>query len=101
VVKFFKEDKGWGVISSSELPDGQDAWVHFSVIEGDGYRALHAGDVVDFDYEHARQDSFAFRVTRARRVAPGPPPTLRRVGERVVIADDGTPDTPLTPRRHR
>jgi CspA family cold shock protein len=101
VVKFFKADKGWGAIYSGELPDGQDAWVHFSVIEGDGYRALHAGDVVDFDYEHARQDSFAFRVTRARRVAPGPPPTLRRVGERVVIADDGTPDTPLTPRRHR
>ena len=27
MVKFFKEDKGWGAISSGELPDGQDAWV--------------------------------------------------------------------------
>jgi CspA family cold shock protein len=102
VVKFFKEEKGWGAINSSELPDGQNAWVHYSVIEGDGYRALHAGDVVDFEFECAQQDSFIFRATRARRVAPGPAPTLRRVGQRVVIADDGTPDTPLTPkRRHR
>ena len=99
VVKFFKQEKGWGAIHCSELPAGQDVWVHFSVIEGVGYHALHAGDIVDFDYEPARQDSFTFRATRARRVAPGSAPTLRRVGERVVIADDCTPDTPLTPRR--
>ena len=91
--------KGWGAIHCSELPAGQDVWVHFSVIEGVGYHALHAGDIVDFDYEPARQDSFTFRATRARRVAPGSAPTLRREGERVVIADDCTPDTPLTPRR--
>ena len=35
-VKFFKEDKGWGAISSPDLPDGFDAWVHFSAIEMDG-----------------------------------------------------------------
>ena len=94
-VKFFKPDKGWGAITSDALPEGSDAWVHFSVIESDGYRALDAGDVVDFDYEPAHQDSFLFRATRARRLAPGPAPTLRRVGDRVVIAPDGTPDTPL------
>lgn len=100
VVKFFKEEKGWGAITSSELPAGQDAFVHFSVIEGSGYRALHAGDVVDFDYAPARQDSFAFVATRSRRVASGPAPTLRRIGQQVVIAEKGTPDAPLTPRRH-
>lgn len=51
--------------------------MHFSVIEGSGYRALTAGDVVEFDYEPARQDSFSFRAPRARLVAPGPAPTLR------------------------
>ena len=44
-VKFFKPDKGWGAITSDALPEGSDAWVHFSVIESDGYRALDAGDV--------------------------------------------------------
>jgi cold shock protein len=100
VVKFFKPEKGWGAISCDELPDGQDVWVHFSTIEAPGYRALRAGDVVDFDYEAARQDSFNFRATRARRLESGPAPVLRRAGARVVIAAIDTPDTPLTPKRH-
>ena len=101
VVKFFKAEKGWGAISSADLPPGMDAWVHFSVIEGAGYRAFDAGDVVDFDVEPAHQDSFAFRATRARRLTSGPAPVLRRVGARVVVVPDGTPDTPLTPRQPR
>ena len=77
MVKFFKAEKGWGSISCDELPAGQDIWVHFSDIEGTGSRAFDAGDVVDVDYEAARQDSFNFRATRARRIEPGPAPTLR------------------------
>lgn len=101
MVKFFKSEKGWGAISCDELPNGQDVWIHFSDIEGTGYRVLEAGDVVDFDYEPARQDSFNFRATRARRLESGPAPTLRRTGTRVVIAPASTPDTPMTPRQHR
>lgn len=98
VVKFFKAEKGWGAISCDELPDGQDAWVHFSNIEAAGYRALDAGDIVDFDYEEARQDSFNFRATRVRRLESGPPPILRREGARVVTTTVDTPDTPMPPR---
>ena len=98
VVKFFKAEKGWGAISSEALPAGCDAWVHFSVIEAEGYRAFEAGDVVDFDFEQVRQDSFRFRATRAQRRRPGPAPTLRRQGDQVVEVPSGTPDTPLTPR---
>jgi CspA family cold shock protein len=68
VVKFFKDEKGWGAISSDELPPGYDAWVGFWSIEGPGYRSLAEGDLVDFDYEPAIQDSFRFRATRARKV---------------------------------
>jgi cold shock protein len=67
-VKFFKPEKGWGAIASPELPDGLDAWVHFSVIEMDGYRALDQGDQVEFEYEAAQQDSFRFRATRVRKI---------------------------------
>ena len=99
-VKFFKTEKGWGAITSAEVP--ADVWVHFSAIGAPGYRAFEDGDIVEFDYEACRQDGFQFRATRARRISPGPAPTLRRNGRRVEIAPDGTPDTPLTPRRpHR
>ncbi|GAA0589350.1 cold-shock protein [Kutzneria viridogrisea] len=67
-VKFFKPEKGWGAIASPDLPEGCDAWVHFSAIEMDGFRALEAGDPVEFDHEAAQQDSFRFRVTRVRKV---------------------------------
>lgn len=67
-VKFFKPDKGYGAISSPELPEGLDAWVHFSAIEMEGYRSLEAGDPVEFDYEPAQQDSFRFVATRVRKL---------------------------------
>ena len=66
-VKFYKAEKGWGAISCPELPDGSDAWVHFSAIEGVGYKTLEPGEVVEFKYESARQDSFRFTATRVRR----------------------------------
>ena len=67
-VTFFEPEKGWGAIASPDLPQGFDAWVHFSAIETDGFRALEAGDQVEFDYETAQQDSFRFRTTRVRKL---------------------------------
>jgi len=67
-VKFFKPEKGWGAISSAELPAGADVFAHFSVIEGDGFRELTAGERVEFDYKSACQDSFQFCATRVRRL---------------------------------
>lgn len=68
VVKFFRAEKGWGAISSDELPPGMDVWVHFSAIAGDGYKSLEAGDEVEFEYEAAQQDSFNYRATTARKI---------------------------------
>lgn len=65
-VKFYKAEKGWGAISSPELPPGLDAFAHYSAIEAEGYRELHQGDEVEFDYEPAVQDSFRFVATRIR-----------------------------------
>ncbi|MBR7834439.1 cold shock domain-containing protein [Actinospica durhamensis] len=70
-VKFYKAEKGWGAIASPDLPPGFDAWVHFSVIDMVGYRALEPGDQVEFDYEQAQQDSFRFRATRVRKLSGG------------------------------
>ncbi len=46
VVKWFSAEKGYGFIRQD---DGTDVFVHFSAIQGSGYRALTQGDKVDFD----------------------------------------------------
>lgn len=46
VVKWFSNEKGYGFISRTE---GDDVFVHFSAIQGDGYRSLQEGQKVEFD----------------------------------------------------
>jgi CspA family cold shock protein len=45
-VKWFNPKKGYGFIAAA---DGQDVFVHYSSISGDGYRTLEEGDSVSFD----------------------------------------------------
>ncbi|WP_188189432.1 cold-shock protein [Nonomuraea sp. SYSU D8015] len=67
-VKFWKADKGWGAISSPELPPGRDAFAHFSDIAASGYRELEAGDEVEFDVVERSQDSFDYVAENIRRL---------------------------------
>jgi len=43
-------------------------WVHFSVIEGEGYRDLDRGDAVEFRYVAQQQDSWRYVATWVRRL---------------------------------
>lgn len=45
-VKWFSNEKGYGFI---ERPDGEDVFVHFSAVQGSGYRSLSEGQKVSFD----------------------------------------------------
>ena len=45
-VKWFSADKGYGFISRA---DGDDVFVHFSSIRGEGYKTLSEGQEVEFD----------------------------------------------------
>ena len=45
-VKWFNSEKGFGFI---EVEDGNDVFVHFSAIEGDGFKTLDEGQEVGFE----------------------------------------------------
>jgi CspA family cold shock protein len=45
-VKWFNGSKGYGFISREE---GEDVFVHYNAIEGDGYKSLDEGDEVQFE----------------------------------------------------
>ncbi len=45
-VKWFSNEKGYGFISSET---GEDLFVHYSAIQGDGYKTLDDGAKVEFD----------------------------------------------------
>jgi CspA family cold shock protein len=45
-VKWFNDAKGYGFI---ERPDGDDVFVHYSAIEGGGFKTLSEGDSLEFD----------------------------------------------------
>jgi cold shock protein len=45
-VKWFSNEKGYGFI---EREEGEDVFVHFSAISGDGYKSLQEGQRVEFE----------------------------------------------------
>jgi len=61
-VKWFNAEKGFGFI---ERQGGDDLFVHFSAIQGDGFKTLDEGQKVDFEITNGARGEQASNVTRA------------------------------------
>jgi CspA family cold shock protein len=60
-VKWFDTKKGYGFI---EQPEGDDVFVHYSGIEGNGFKSLRAGEEVEFEINNGPKGPQATRVVR-------------------------------------
>jgi cold shock protein len=61
-VKWFNSEKGFGFI---EREGGDDVFVHFSAIQGEGYKSLEEGQDVTFDVEQGQRGPQASNVHKA------------------------------------
>lgn len=59
-VKWFNASKGFGFI---QRQTGEDVFVHFSAIQGDGYRSLNDGQAVEFEVTKGPKGLQAANVT--------------------------------------
>ncbi len=61
-VKWFDAKKGFGFITRET---GEDVFIHYSAIQGDGYRVLEVGQKVEFDIVQGRNGLEASNLTLA------------------------------------
>lgn len=60
-VKWFNSSKGYGFIARE---DGEDVFVHYNAIEGDGYKSLDEGDQVQFEIGQGPKGLQATKVSK-------------------------------------
>jgi CspA family cold shock protein len=60
-VKWFNSEKGYGFITND---DGKDVFVHFSAIQGDGFKTLEEGQKVSFEITQGNRGDQAANVTK-------------------------------------
>jgi CspA family cold shock protein len=62
-VKWFSNQKGYGFIARES---GEDVFVHFSAITGEGYKTLNQGEQVEFSVQQGNKGLSAVEVERVQ-----------------------------------
>ena len=66
-VKWFNNQKGFGFV----VPEGgKDVFVHYSVVQGEGYKTLSAGEEVEFDVVVSEKGEQARNVVKVGQLVP-------------------------------
>ncbi|UVI31926.1 cold shock domain-containing protein [Paenibacillus spongiae] len=60
-VKWFNAEKGYGFI---QVENGEDVFVHYSAIQGEGFKSLEEGQAVEFDITQGNRGAQAANVTK-------------------------------------
>ena len=60
-VKWFNNKRGWGFIVKE---DGEDIFVHYSAIKGEGFKSLAEGQLVQFEIEEGSRGPAAANVEK-------------------------------------
>ncbi|CAH1222639.1 Cold shock protein CspB [Paenibacillus plantiphilus] len=60
-VKWFNAEKGYGFI---QVENGEDVFVHFSAIQGDGFKSLDEGQEVEFEVTEGNRGAQAANVVK-------------------------------------
>ncbi len=71
MVRWFSPHKGYGFI---QLPEGEDVFVHYSEIQGEGFKTLNEGEEVEFSIKEAPKGPQAVDVVRLNIYSPGQEP---------------------------
>ncbi|KPK84999.1 MAG: hypothetical protein AMJ81_04360 [Phycisphaerae bacterium SM23_33] len=71
-VKWFDPKKGYGFIVGEA---GQDVFVHYTSIQGEGFRALKDGETVTYELVKGQKGDQAKNVIRGRDTSAGPEPS--------------------------
>ncbi len=73
VVKWFNDSKGYGFITNA---NGEDVFVHYSAIEGEGFKTLVEGQEVEYDEQTGPKGLQAQNVMKLGPAPAANPPAL-------------------------
>lgn len=86
-VKWFNDSKGYGFVEAEGI--GQDIFVHYSAIKGDGFKTLEEGEVVEFELITGPKGPLATNVHRKEPGTTSPQASASEQMEHVTAAELG------------